>query len=95
MSEGEPRMSLEELEARIRSDPVVMGRLHDDLEREHGQLADKVIKAAELAERAQRLLDDGELEAARKCLDEIVALPPLDESPDDDDSVGYAPITPP
>jgi hypothetical protein len=91
---GHPaQMSKDELEPRIRNDPVVMRRLYDDLEREEGRLADKVIKATELAKLAQSLLDNGQLEAARKCLAEIVALTEEeDDRDDDDDWVGYAPI---
>jgi hypothetical protein len=92
MSEDEPWMSRDELEAN-RSDPVALRGLLDDEERAHGRLADKLIKATALAKRAQGLLDNGELKAARECLAEIVALTQEDDDEDDDDDwVGYAPI---
>jgi hypothetical protein len=53
MSEDQPWMSKDELEARIRSDPVAMGRLHDDLERENEQLITMVERATELAKHAR------------------------------------------
>jgi hypothetical protein len=91
MSEDEPWISPEEIEARIRRDPVALRGLLDDEERAHGRVADQFIRAIELAERAKRLLDAGDHRACRKCLDEIVAIS-QEEPPDDKGWVGYGPI---